>query len=43
MYQDVSWLDTAGWLLLVTSFVVAGLCNLVPGRGANHIQRMGGR
>jgi putative oxidoreductase len=41
MYQDVGWLDTAGRLLFVTYFVVAGLCNLAPARVADHIQRMG--
>ena len=41
MIQDPSWLDAAGRLLFVTYFVVAGLCNLVPARVADHIQRMG--
>jgi putative oxidoreductase len=41
MYHDASWLETAGRLLFVTYFVVAGLCNLVPTRVADHIQRMG--
>jgi putative oxidoreductase len=41
MYLDTSWLDMAGRLLFVTYFVVAGLCNLVPARVADHIQRMG--
>ena len=41
MYHDASWLDTAGRLLFVTYFVVAGLCNLVPARVNDHIQRMG--
>ena len=41
MFSDASWLDTAGRLLFVTYFVVAGLCNLVPARVADHIQRMG--
>lgn len=41
MIQDVSWLDTAGRLLFMTYFVVAGLCNLVPARVTDHTQRMG--
>ena len=41
MYQDASWLDTAGRLLFVSYFVIAGLCNLVPARVKDHIQRMG--
>ena len=41
MIQDASWLDLAGRLLFVTYFVVAGLCNLVPARVNDHIQRMG--
>jgi putative oxidoreductase len=41
MYLDTSWLDMAGRLLFVTYFVVAGLCNLVPARVTDHIQRMG--
>lgn len=41
MYQDLSWLDAAGRVLFVTYFVVAGLCNLVPARVKDHIERMG--
>jgi putative oxidoreductase len=41
MIQETSWLDLAGRLLFVTYFVVAGLCNLVPARVTDHIQRMG--
>lgn len=40
MYQDASWLDAVGRLLFVTYFVVAGLCNLVPARVKDHIERM---
>ena len=40
MFQDASWLDTAGRLWFVTYFVVAGLCNLVPARVKDHIERM---
>ena len=40
MYQDATWLDAAGRLLFVTYFVVAGLCNLVPARVKDHIERM---
>jgi putative oxidoreductase len=40
MYQDVSWLDATGRLLFVIYFVVAGLCNLVPARVKDHIERM---
>jgi putative oxidoreductase len=38
--QDVSWLDAAGRLLFVAYFVAAGLCNLVPARVKDHIERM---
>jgi putative oxidoreductase len=41
MQFDNAWLETAGRLLFVTYFVVAGLCNLAPARVADHIQRMG--
>ena len=40
MYQDATWLDAAGRLLFLTYFVVAGLCNLVPARVKDHIERM---
>ena len=40
MYHDATWLDAAGRLLFVTYFVVAGLCNLVPARVNDHIERM---
>ena len=40
MYQDATWLDAAGRVLFVAYFVVAGLCNLVPARVKDHIERM---
>jgi uncharacterized membrane protein YphA (DoxX/SURF4 family) len=40
MYGDGSWLDTAGQLLIVVSFLVAGLCNLTKARIRDHIERM---
>src|SRR5260221_5233375 len=40
MYHDASWLDTAGRLLFVVSFLVAGLCNLTRARIDDHIARM---
>ena len=40
MYGDVSWLDTAGRLLIVAGFLVTGMCNLTPARVKDHIERM---
>jgi putative oxidoreductase len=40
MYHDASWLGTAGRLLIVFFFLVTGLCNLVPERIKDHIDRM---
>ena len=40
MFSDTSWLDTAGRLVIVLYFVVAGLCNLTPARIKDHIDRM---
>ena len=40
MYGDVSWLDTAGRLLIVTCFLATGLCNLTRARIVDHIERM---
>ncbi|MGC2520890.1 MAG: DoxX family protein [Burkholderiales bacterium] len=40
MYQDASWLDTAGRLLFVLFFLVTGLCNLTRERIKDHIDRM---
>ena len=40
--QDPSWMITAGKLLLVTLFLVAGTLNLVPARVKDHIERMAG-
>jgi putative oxidoreductase len=40
MYRDASWLETAGRLLFVLYFTVAGLCNLARERVADHIARM---
>jgi len=40
MYGDVSWLDTAGRLLVVTCFLATGLCNLTRERIRDHIERM---
>src|SRR5262245_55731920 len=40
MYGDVSWLDTAGRLLIVTCFLATGLCNLTRERIRDHIERM---
>jgi putative oxidoreductase len=40
MYGDASWLDTAGRLLFVFYFVVAGLCNLAQARVQDHVGRM---
>ena len=40
MYGDFSWTDTAGRLLIVSCFLVTGLCNLTPARIKDHIDRM---
>jgi putative oxidoreductase len=40
MYGDVSWVDTAGRLLIVFCFLATGLCNLAPARIKDHIERM---
>ena len=40
MYGDVSWLDTAGRLLIVAGFLITGLCNLTPARIKDHVARM---
>jgi putative oxidoreductase len=42
MYGDLSWTDTAGRLLIVTCFLVTGLCNLTRARIKDHIERMAG-
>jgi putative oxidoreductase len=40
MYGDLSWTDTAGRLLIVSCFLITGLCNLTPARIKDHIERM---
>ena len=40
MYGEPSWLDTAGRLLIVLSFLATGLCNLTKARIRDHIERM---
>jgi putative oxidoreductase len=40
MLYDATLLDTAGRLLIVASFLAAGLCNLTPARIKDHIDRM---
>ncbi len=40
MHSDSSWLDAAGRLLIVTCFLVTGLCNLTKARIKDHIERM---
>jgi len=40
MYSDCSWLDVSGRLLIVTCFLVTGLCNLTRARIKDHIDRM---
>lgn len=42
IHADASWPDTAGTLLIVGFFIVAGLCNLTPARIKDHIDRLGG-
>ena len=39
---DASWLDTAGRLLIVGFFIIAGLCNLTRDRIKDHIERLAG-
>jgi len=39
---DASWLDTAGRLLIVGFFLVAGVLNLSPARIKDHIERLAG-
>jgi len=38
---DASWLDTAGRLLIVAFFLVAGAYNLQPAKVRDHIERLG--
>jgi putative oxidoreductase len=40
MHSDSSWLGAAGRLLIVSCFLVTGLCNLTPARITDHIDRM---
>ena len=40
MFYDASWLAATGRLLVVLSFVVAGLCNLTPAAIKQHIERL---
>jgi uncharacterized membrane protein YphA (DoxX/SURF4 family) len=40
MYGDLSWTDTAGRLLIVSCFLVTGICNLTKARIKDHIDRM---
>jgi len=40
MYNDSSWLEASGRLLIVTCFLVTGLCNLTKARVKDHIERM---
>jgi len=39
---DASWIDTAGRLLIVGFFLVAGAFNLAPARIKDHIDRLAG-
>ena len=39
---DASWFDTAGRLLIVGFFLVAGMYNLAPARIKDHIDRLAG-
>ncbi len=39
---DASWFDTAGRLLIVGFFLVAGVFNLAPARIKDHIDRLAG-
>jgi uncharacterized membrane protein YphA (DoxX/SURF4 family) len=40
MHSDSSWLDATGRLLIVSCFLVTGLCNLTRARIKDHIDRM---
>jgi uncharacterized membrane protein YphA (DoxX/SURF4 family) len=40
IFADASWLDTAGRLLIVGFFLVAGVLNLAPARIKDHIDRL---
>lgn len=40
MLYDATLLDTIGRLLIVGSFLVAGLCNMTPARIKDHVDRM---
>ena len=40
MYGDLSWTDTTGRLLIVSCFLITGLCNLTKARIKDHIERM---
>lgn len=42
MYGDASWLDTAGRLLIVFFFIIAGLYNVTPAGVKDHVDRMKG-
>jgi len=42
MFYDASWLAAAGRLLIVFSFVVAGLSNLTPAAIKQHTERLAG-
>ena len=42
MFYDASWLAATGRLLIVFSFVVAGLCNLTRPAIKQHIERLAG-
>jgi len=39
-YQDASWLDTAGRLLIVAFFLAVGLRNLQKGHIEDHVKRL---
>ena len=40
--QDLSWMVTAGKLLMAVFFLTAGTFNLMPQRSKDHIKRMAG-
>jgi uncharacterized membrane protein YphA (DoxX/SURF4 family) len=42
MYSDATGFETAGRLLMVSFFLVAGLMNLTPARIKDHVDRMAG-
>ena len=42
MLHDPSWLVIAGKWMLCTLFIVAGICNCMPPRPKDHIERMAG-